>query len=114
MNKYFTVFFFHSETVTTPEKKVADSPVKEKKVPDSPAKVLESPVKEKAAENGSAKAEEEDDEAKENGASEEEDDVEDDVVEKEQNGDSKGSFGTLDIPKLTLVLVSTINNLTNF
>lgn len=64
--------------------------MKEKKVPDSPAKKVESPAKEKAAENGSAKAEEEDDEVKENGASEEED--EEDVVEKEQNGDTKGLF----------------------
>jgi len=63
--------------------------VKDKKVPDSPAKKVESPVKEKAAENGSAKTEEEDDDVKENGASEEEDD---DVVEKEQNGDTKGLF----------------------
>lgn len=60
-------------------------------MPDSPAKVVESPVKEKVAENGSAKPEEEDDEdVKENGASEEEDDEEDVVVEKEQNGDTKG------------------------
>jgi len=65
--------------------------VKDKKVPDSPAKKVESPVKEKAAENGSAKAEEEDDEVKENGASEEEEE-DDDVVEKEQNGDAKGLF----------------------
>lgn len=63
--------------------------MKEKKVPDSPAKIVESPAKEKAAENGSAKAEEEDEEVKENGASEEEED-EEDVVEKEQNGDTKG------------------------
>lgn len=63
--------------------------MKEKKVPDSPAKKVESPAKEKAAENGSAKAEEEDDEVKENGASEEE---EDEDVEKEQNGDTKGLF----------------------
>jgi len=83
--------FLFSETVTTPEKKVADSPVKDKKVPDSPAKKVESPLKEKAAENGSAKAEEEDDEVKENGASEEEEEDED-VVEKEQNGDAKGLF----------------------
>lgn len=66
--------------------------MKEKKVPDSPAKKVDSPLKEKAAENGSAKAEEEDDEdVKENGASEEEED-EEDVVEKEQNGESKGLF----------------------
>lgn len=83
---YFKLF---SETVNTPEKKVADSPVKDKKVPDSPAKKVESPIKEKAAENGSAKTEEEDDEeVKENGASEEEEED----VEKEQNGDSKGLF----------------------
>ena len=60
-------------------------------MPDSPAKKVESPVKEKASENGSAKAEEEDDEVKENGASEEEEE-DDDVVEKEQNGDTKGLF----------------------
>jgi len=65
--------------------------VKDKKVPDSPAKKVESPLKEKAAENGSAKTEEEDDEVKENGASEEEEE-DDDVVEKEQNGDAKGLF----------------------
>lgn len=59
-------------------------------MPDSPAKVVESPAKEKVAENGSAKPEEEDDEeVKENGASEEEED-DDEVVEKEQNGDAKG------------------------
>lgn len=89
VNIQFLLFFF-SEITTTPEKKVADSPVKEKKVPDSPAKKVESPVKEKVAENGS-KAEEEDeddDEVKENGASEEEEEV----AEKEQNGDTKGLF----------------------
>lgn len=64
--------------------------MKDKKVPDSPAKKVESPLKEKVAENGSKADEEEDDddEVKENGASEEEEDV----AEKEQNGDTKGSF----------------------
>jgi len=84
--QFLNVFIFFSESITTPEKKVVESPVKDKKVPDSPAKKVESPVKEKAAENGSAKAEEEDDEVKENGASEEEEED----VEKEQNGDTKG------------------------
>lgn len=60
--------------------------MKEKKVPDSPAKKVESPLKEKAAENGSAKAEDDDEGIKENGTSEEEEDV----VEKEQNGDAEG------------------------
>lgn len=46
-------------------------------------------MKEKAAENGSAKAEDDDEGIKENGTSEEEDE---DVVEKEQNGDAKGLF----------------------
>lgn len=66
--------------------------MKDEKVPDSPAKKVVTPVKSKAAENGSAKPEEEDDEVKENGASEEEEEDDDEVVEKEQNGDTKGLF----------------------
>ncbi|XP_050534784.1 putative histone-lysine N-methyltransferase 1 [Daktulosphaira vitifoliae] len=62
------------ETVATPEKKVADSPLKDKKVQESPNKNVESPVKENATENGSAKNEE----VKENGSAPE---------ETEQNGD---------------------------
>lgn len=57
--------------------------MKEKKVPDSPAKKVESPLK---AENGSSKVEEDDDDVKENGASEEEEED----AEKEQNGDTNG------------------------
>ncbi|XP_050437161.1 eukaryotic translation initiation factor 3 subunit J-A-like [Adelges cooleyi] len=67
------------ETITTPEKKVADSPAKEKKIQDSPVKNVESPAKENSTpENGSNK----DDDVKENGSVPE-------VEEKEQNGDNK-------------------------
>lgn len=53
--------------------------MKDKKVQESPNKNVESPVKESATENGSAK----DDEVKENGAAPE---------ETEQNGDNKGYY----------------------